>query len=85
MELDSTVSCKLQQSVDSHVEKLNYSVVKSVRRCQPIYFYILSLFLFYYQGGFFCRYLDGGARLLQKKAVSCLILPQPPWPYPRSW
>lgn len=59
MELDSTVSCKLQQSVDSHVEKLNYSIVKSVIRCQPFYFYILSLFLFYYQGGFSCRYLDG--------------------------
>lgn len=52
------MSCKLQQSVDSHVEKLNYSVLKSVRRCQPFCFYILSLFLFYYQGGFSCRYLD---------------------------
>lgn len=52
MELDSTVSCKLQQSVDSHVEKLNYSVVKSVRRCQPFIFIYFLYFFFITRVGF---------------------------------
>lgn len=67
------MSCKLQQSVDSHVEKLNYSIVKSVRRCQPFIFIYFLYFFFITRVGFSVGILMVSS-MLKCRSWRCLTL-----------